>query len=187
MTGSTHQLNGVLRVDQARPSGGHLWPMLIVGLLCLNATIVGATVYFATSDESVATEPDYYAKALRYEDTIRQRGINEQLGWRISPTLRAAADGRSMELAAELIGRDGRPIADARIEAVAFASVRSRARQSLALKSLPTHAGEYAAPIRIDRSGQWCFRFTATRDGQTFTSETTLLVPELATSASPRR
>ena len=38
-------------------------------------------VYIASSDPSAVAEPDYYAKALRWEDRQRQERINTELGW----------------------------------------------------------------------------------------------------------
>jgi nitrogen fixation protein FixH len=183
MSTRTAHLNGSAprRTSRARtaigPGAGRMWPAMIVGLISLNASIVAVTVFFAFSDKSVATEPDYYTKALNYNDTILQRATNQRLAWRLTPSLRPASDGRSIELAASLADRDGAPIAGARIETIAFASVRSGARQQLQLAASRA-PGEYTAPIRIDRPGQWYLRFTVVSGADTFTRETTLLVPD---------
>lgn len=154
-----------------------LWPLAIVSLLGLNATIVGVTVYFAVSDKSVATEPNYYAKALNYNEAIQQRATNERLGWRAEPTLGPSSDGRSVQLAVKLLDRDGKPIPGASVRAVAFASARSGTRESILLSAQP--GGDYAGPININRSGLWYITTTATLDAQTFTSQAQLIVPNL--------
>lgn len=177
MTHAKVYLNGA--VPRAHSSGtGRFWPVFIVVLLSLNAAIVGTTVYLAVSDRSAVTEPDYYAKALRYDGEIRQREINRHLGWRASSSLRPAQSGLSMELLVRLTDGEGWPLRDARVTAVVFASIRSGDRQSLILS--PRSDGEYAAPIQVDRSGLWCVRLSVTRGDVEYTDQTEVLVPEPA-------
>jgi nitrogen fixation protein FixH len=180
MTGSP-SLNGTHKAaGTVRPRSGRWWPMLIVSLLGMNASIVGVTVYFAFSDKSAATEPDYYAKALDFDSTIRQREASARLGWTAAPMLRATKDGKSMELAITLVDREDRPVTGATVSAIAFASARSGQRQAISLVAVDSLSGVYAAPLGIDRSGRWNIRITATRGGDTFMRETDLLVPELS-------
>ncbi|MBL8763319.1 MAG: FixH family protein [Phycisphaerae bacterium] len=162
------------------PSSGRLWPVLILMLIGMNASIVGATVYFALSDGSVATEPEYYAKALRFEETIRQRERSAELGWIARPTVRWLDNGRAARLVVTLSDREGRAINGARVTAVAFANVRSGERQPLNLGPTDLGAGEYEAPIRIDRPGLWHIRIGAEHEGSSFVRETDLLVPDPA-------
>jgi len=173
-------------LDAERPSraaprrgSGRIWPVIIISLMIMNAGIVATTVYLAVSDKSVATEPDYYAKAIDFGSTIRQREASNRLGWKTAPMLRAAIDGRSVELVISLFDREGRPINDAAVSAVAFANVRAGDRQTIALNSVDRATGAYSAPIRIDRPGVWNIRMTAVRGDDTFVHDTDLLVPDL--------
>ena len=180
MSNRTTALNGTpLPAPSVAKPAGRIWPAIIVSLLSMNACIVAITVYFATSDKSVATEPDYYAKAVDFGNAIEQRTANARLGWSAHPTLRASHDGRTMELAIALADREGSPIADAAVSAVVFASARAGQRQSLALSATDPASGVYLAPLSIDRSGVWNIRINAARGRETFTRETDLLVPEL--------
>lgn len=171
-------LNGIApRPAPAAPrSSGRAWLLMVVGLLAMNASIVAATVFFAVRDDSAATEPNYYAKAVAYGDTIRLREAGKRLGWKAEPTLRPAADGLSMELAVTVTDRDGVPIDGAAVTAEAFANARSGDRQSLQLARLA--GGEYAAPVRITRSGLWRVRLLVRRADDAFAYETDLLVPD---------
>jgi hypothetical protein len=186
MTTTPIHLNGVAANPPAHGSG-RIWPAIIISFLCLNAAIVAITVYFAISDKSVATEPDYYAKALDYNETLRQRETNERLGWHLSPALRPTPDGRSMELAITLTDRIGAPLTGAAFDVIAFAGLRSGQRQHLTPRPTNTPAGEYTAPIRIDTPGEWCFRISATVGPDTFANEARLIVPNPISPTSSAR
>ncbi len=175
MNAHAAQLNGLNH--GTRPQGkGHIWPAIIIALLCMNATIVAITVYFAVSDQSSATEPDYYAKALNFNDVILQRGANARLGWTATSELRPSEDGRTVELVVRLSDADSNPVSGVSLRAVAFASIRSSQRQSITLS--PGVAGEYSAPIHIDRAGVWCLSLTATRSADVFTCKSEFIVPD---------
>lgn len=174
--GTMNVPRGQSRVPGAPVRRSKIWPGMIFALIGLNMTIVGFTIYFATADRSVATEPDYYAKALNYDAEIKLREASRALGWTASAGLRPAADQRGMDLTIALADREGKPIEGAQVSAVVFANVRSGNRQTLTL-SQDSSASVYAAPVRIDRSGVWHVRVSAVRGDQTFARETDLLVP----------
>ncbi len=194
-TGASDHGAPVGRPSAPRRASGRPWIAMILGLLSLNATIVGTTVYLALSDSTSAIEPDYYARALHYDDVIQQRAASAKLGWKADASFRVAPGGRSMELAVTLKDREGRPVEHADVRAVAFASVRASERQSLALRELApgggsteaAHAaaganqagepGVYAAPLRIGATGAWRITITAQRMSETFVSQTDLFVP----------
>jgi nitrogen fixation protein FixH len=125
----------------------------------------------------VATEPDYYAKAINYEQTIVQRQTNAKLGWSASPSLDGDAATGAISLAVTLLDKAGEPVKGATVSAVAFASARSGQRQMLTLAAIDAATGKYSSPIKINRSGVWVVRITATRGDETFTRETELFVP----------
>lgn len=154
---------------------GRYWPLLVVGLLGLNAGIVALTIFVATRDPSVATEPDYYAKALKYDDVIRQRELNAKLGWSAACSLRNA---EGAELVVSLHDRQGAAISGAHVSAIMFAGLRSGERQHVVLSANPAMPGEYVAPVQIDRQGLWNVRVTAEHDGTTFTHEAEMLIPQ---------
>lgn len=157
------------------PKGrGLIWPAMIIGLLAMNATIVATTVYFAVTDRSEAIEPDYYARALRFDETIAQRATNTGLGWTAEPSLVASPGGQGAQLAVELADREGVALAGASVHAELFSNLRASQRQSVSLT--PSGAGRYTAPVRIDRSGIWQVRLRVER-GETFTHDTQLMVP----------
>ncbi len=93
----------------SKRSSGRMWPVMIFSLLSMNAGIVGVTLYFALSDKSAATEPDYYAQAIDHDATMRRRAASLRLGWKAMATLRRRPMGRrSSSRSAWWIGRGGR-------------------------------------------------------------------------------
>lgn len=168
---SDPSLNG-----HARPSRvGRFWPVAIFALLGMNAAIVAVTIVFASSDPSVAVEPDYYNKALNFEQTIQQRDTNARLGWNASAQLLAPTADATPRLCVRLTDRAGAPIDGADVDAVAFAVLRSGQRQTLTLGR--TEPGVYTAPIALATSGKWTVRVTARLNTDTFTAETTTFSP----------
>lgn len=152
-----------------------LWPMIIVGLLLMNVTIVIVTVILAAGDPSAAVEPDYYAKALAFDSTMKQREASAKLGWTAEPSLRTAADGRTPELVVRLNDRDHQALSGAAVTITAFPSVRSGERQSLSATA--AQPGVYITPIRITRGGIWIIRIVARVGDDVLETQTDLIVP----------
>ncbi len=155
------------------------WPFAIVGLLGMNVTIVGITVFYATSDRSMAVEPNYYQRALAWDRNQIQSTRNAQLGWTLTLEASNPRHGRS-DLALSLRDRSGKPIEDARIEALAFHNSRASERQTLLLSSMGK--GEYSGTLAADRDGLWHFQVTIQHGTNTFTQ----VVERSLISSDPR-
>jgi nitrogen fixation protein FixH len=143
------------------------WPVAVIGLA---AVVLGANfflVYLAVSDPSFAVEPNYYQKALDWDEHRSQEKLNLDLGWKFNFNLamERGPDG-TLELRALLFDRDGLPIDNARVKVVTFHN---------ALSAYPLEAdldangdGAYTATLPIRRPGLWEFRFVVDRDDQRF-------------------
>jgi nitrogen fixation protein FixH len=129
----------------------------------------------ATGDPSFAVEPDYYQKALRWDETMAQEARNEDLGWSVAVTFERAARAGEVKLAARVNDRAGRAIEGARVGVEAFHS--ARARHVLRATLSPEATGGYSAMLRLDRPGVWELRLRVERGDQVFTKT---LVQELA-------
>ena len=57
------------------------WGTLVVGMLSLQVVLGVAAVFLATGDESVAVIPNYYDKALAWDQQMAQQQASESLGW----------------------------------------------------------------------------------------------------------
>lgn len=151
-----------------------VWPGMIFGLLGVNVCVVAATVYLAHADNSAAVEPDYYRKAVNWDEQRRLDAQSAALGWTmtVSP---GPASGAATELEITLVSRDGSPVSDASVQVEAFANTRAtgRLRFTLAESSPGTYRGTFDA----DRSGLWQFRVFAARAGDLFSAAAEAAVP----------
>ncbi len=161
-----------LEVRPPRHGSGRIWVAWILGLLSINFTVVGFTVYFAISDPSAAVEPDYYRKALAWDQTARQIQHNRKLGWSAHVAFQASAGGGGQSLRVDLRNKLGEPIAGATIECEYFANTNSGKRSTVTLESLGSEPGAYRGSVNVDRAGLWHVRVRARTAVDVFTHET---------------
>ena len=160
----------------ARARGLH-WPLAIVSLLGLNMVIVFITVAYATGDKSAAVEPDYYRKAVEWDQVAAEHEASRKLGWQAGTWIDFS--GPTSHLLVTLTDREGRPVRGAQVEAETFASLRSADRQTLHLlpsDAAPDTASAYSAPISIHQPGLWEVRLTCRRGDETFMADLTTSV-----------
>lgn len=158
-----------------RPSRGLGWP---IGMAVILAITVSANLYvyhLANDDPSFAVEPDYYQKAVHWDDELAQRRHNAELGWRATTALTAAADGGA-ELRVRLTDSAGAPLAGATVRVEAFAIDRASQVATLTLAADTGSdagsdaGGAYAARLSVARRGRWELRLEAVRGAERFTS-----------------
>ena len=145
---------------------GAVWPFIIAGALGLHVVGSMVMVYFATSNETYAVEPDYYQKALAWDDRRAQDRHNTELGWTLEYTVEPVQAGQDPIMRAELTNLDGEPITDASISVEAFANAR---RDDVLTADLVETESGYQTTLPMRRNGLWEFRFTVTRDDELFT------------------
>ena len=139
---------------------GVLWPAIIAGALALHVIAMMVMVSFATSDDSYAVEPDYYRKALAWDEKRAQDRRNTELGWRLDFVVEPAEPGSNPVLRVELTDADGAPLTGATVEVEAFANTR---RDHILDATLTATPEGYEATLPMRRNGLWELRFQATR------------------------
>ena len=153
---------------------GWYWPVGLAVLLAASAGANIALVVITSRDTSFAVEPNYYAKALAWDQTMAQQARNDALGWslglRVDPS---DARGR-MTVTVRLVDRAGAPIEGAQIAVEAFHNARASRILSAALRP---DGQEYAAGMPLDRAGLWEFRLRVTRGPEVFVTTLTRDVP----------
>jgi nitrogen fixation protein FixH len=137
------------------------WPLIIIGLLVVQAAGIITMVVISGRDPSFAVEPDYYQKALAWDDAARQRQAGADLGWTVD--LHAGAEGLSVELHDAL----GRPLDGAQVEAEVFHHARAADRHTIALAAAGD--GLYRGTTRLARRGHWEVRLLITRGPELLT------------------
>jgi len=142
------------------------WPAVIAGALALHVVAMAVMVYIATSNESYAVEPDYYAKALAWDERRAQERHNAELGWRLDFAVVPADPGADPVLRASLVDADGAPVTGARVAVEAFANVR---RDDVLTATLAPSPDGYEIAMPMHGNGRWEFRFEVTRKNELFT------------------
>jgi nitrogen fixation protein FixH len=142
-------------------SQGGQWPMIIVALLVATAAGQGVMMWKATHDSTLAIEPDYYKKAVAYDEVIAQEAVNASLGWRAVATV-------GSEVGVTLTDRAGRAIDGAAVTVTAIHNLDGS--HHIIGRLTAAGAGRYAAPLPLDRAGLWELRIEAERGAEKFTS-----------------
>ena len=145
---------------------GSMWPYIIGGALALHVVGSMVMVYFATSNDSYAVEPDYYQKALHWDDKRAQDRANTELGWVLDLVVEPAAAGQDPTLRVELTSADGEPVTNATVAVEAFSNVR---RDDVLTAVLAATESGYASTLPMHGDGRWEFRFHVTRDSDLYT------------------
>lgn len=147
---------------------GWQWPLLIGALLTLGVAVNVVLMVAATGDPSFSVEPDYYGKAVRWDDRMAQERRNADLGWRVEIEAIPAGDGCTVAVA--IVDRAGDPVEGADVTVEAF----HNARASSVLKATLSATGTgYTAPLPMRKAGLWEFRICARRGEETFTAVAT--------------
>ncbi len=137
-----------------------LWPGIVLALLGAQMLLMLVMVYMATSDRSFAVEPDYYKKALHWDESAAEGRSSRQLGWSVRIEVGDAADVlKRRDVTCTLLDAAGEPLSGATVEVIAFPHARGQERTLV--KFAEIGGGLYAASMPIPRSGLWEFRVTA--------------------------
>jgi len=148
-------------------SSGWYWPVGLAALLVVSAGANIALVVITARDASFAVEPNYYAKALAWDETMAQQARNEALGWSLDLRVEPTGGRDAMAVVARLADRAGAPIAGARIAIEARHNARANRVLTAALE--PRGPG-YMATMPLARPGLWEFRARVTRGADVFTA-----------------
>jgi len=81
MNGKTPKLSKTERIARSQRNAAWRWGALIVGMLGLQVGLGVVAIVLATSDKSVAVVPDYYEKAMKWDEEVAARDASDSLGW----------------------------------------------------------------------------------------------------------
>jgi nitrogen fixation protein FixH len=138
---------------------GRIWIAFVIALLVGNAAALGVLVAEA-GDPTPRVLPDYYKKAIAWDETVAARRASADLGWR------AAVSTTPRGLTIELTDAGGAAVAGASVEIVA--RHRSRADQLLTIALDETEPGRYRGAFAPARRGLYELEITARRGDDTF-------------------
>jgi nitrogen fixation protein FixH len=145
---------------------GRIWawvPALLLGGLLGTQLIVLRNVL---DDPSVATEPDYYRKAVAWDEQRALARRSAALGWRAAIALEPAERPGATRFTVQLTDSAGNALDGALLTAQAFAN--ARAGRMLPLSWVERAPGVYQSELGNALPGLWELRLQATRGGDVF-------------------
>lgn len=141
-----------------------LWPWMVVGLLAIPVTVDLGVIWFVGSDPTFAVEPQYYQKAVNWDDEMAQRRANDALGWTTRVEVLPSADGPTLRV--HLLDRDGQPVTGAQVTAQTFHNARA---SQVLTATLQGDGDAYSAALAMRRPGVWEVRLAVQRGKDRFT------------------
>jgi nitrogen fixation protein FixH len=144
----------------------HGWPAAICTILGITVALNVWVMRVANDDPSMVVEPNYYARAIRWDDEMAQARRNAALAWTVTPTLGATDAGRA-ELRVSVRDAHGAPIDGAAVTLEAFAILRSG---DVVHATLAPDGDGYRTSVPMRTRGRWELRFTVVRGGDRFTA-----------------
>lgn len=146
------------------------WALVPVALLLSSAVGVGSMAVIAARDPHFATEPDYYKKAIGWDQAQAQAASNQRLGYVVELPAAIEFDAHgNATLSITVRDRLGQPLSGARVSAEAFANAYSGKLINLSFDE--ESAGHYRAKLSVSHPGQWVFRFACDSPGGHFTAD----------------
>jgi nitrogen fixation protein FixH len=158
-----------------RPRRHLKWPLIVVGLLTGHVSVMIVAVVIATHDKSFAVLPDYYQKAVHWDQGQAELRASERLGWQCAFTPSPEVDplGRR-SVTFTLVDSAGRGIPGVDIRVTYFHHARPAELFNATLRT--DDAGRATQPITMRNQGFWQVNVTATKAGQKFVQTTTPFV-----------
>lgn len=145
---------------------GWAWPLAIALVLLVSAGSNIGFMLVAKSDKSFAIEPDYYQKALAWDDAMAQEEHNLSLGWNVDARVELGAETTNGRVEVVITDSIGEPVDLAKVDAVVFHNARAAVRLSATLTE--ESPGTYWADIDADKAGLWDVIITATKGPDRF-------------------
>ncbi len=165
----------------APPSTGRSrgpWPFIVVGLLLGHVTLMFFAVRAAVTDGSLVIEPDYYQKAVAWDDHRASQRASAALGWELSiefPSSSSSTTNPAARIAPALMegfvqpaGREmlitlrdesGAAVVLPRLSVQAHH--RAHPKDVQHLEALAISPGVFVARLEVELEGFWILRFTA--------------------------
>lgn len=161
------------QTTQTRAPGKRRWylmPVVVLGLLGAHMAFIFTAITLGTGDPSFAVVPDYYQKAVDYDEYKALLAESAALGWsvRLSPAEQADAIGQR-DLIVRLRDGAGEPVQGLRVLIDGFH--QARASQPVSFECVEVLPGQYVGKAAMAREGFWQFAIDASGKDQRFVAE----------------
>jgi nitrogen fixation protein FixH len=140
------------------------WALMPIGLLASSTLGVSWMAAVAIRDPNFALEPDYYQKALHWDQTQAQAADNQRLAYQFSaPRVIVLDKAGQASVGITIKDRDGHPVSGGRVTAEAFPNAYSDELTTLTF--VEQEPGSYVASLKVAHPGLWELRVSMNADG----------------------
>ena len=169
--------NAALIPARSPRSARRPWLKIIIGLLVGHTALMMAFVVIATRDASFSVNPDYYGKAVRWDQDQARRRASDQLGWTAALEVGGpvGSEGRRA-VALNLADATGRPIPVGVADVVYFHHARGREKRT-AMLAASNDPMKYEANLLLPQAGEWEFQINVRSGSHEFLKTMTIDVP----------
>lgn len=137
-------------------------PSVVIGLLGGHVLFIAYAITLATADPSFAVVPDYYQRAVGFDERKAALQASEELGWHVELIPSASATDRGeREATVRITDADGLPVTGAAVRLDGYHISRAGDPQSFELAEVSP--GQYTGSARLVREGFWEFDLVARR------------------------
>jgi nitrogen fixation protein FixH len=149
-------------IPAGRPASRRRWPMIIVGLLVGHTALMIAFVCIATRDKSFSVDPDYYGKAVHWDQSQAEQRASDALGWQATIRPEEVVDEKGERTVVfELTDANGAAVSAMAIDAVYFHHAHGNEVRKATFKSEPSDPRHFLARLPMSHTGTWEFHVTA--------------------------
>lgn len=139
-------------------------PAVVLGLLGGHVVFIMVAITLATGDQSFAVVPDYYKKAVDYDQRKAELAESDSLGWRAELQPAALVDALGeREVVVVLRDESGASVTGAAVRVSCYHY--ARAGEPIAFDLQEVLPGQYVGRARLAREGFWQFELLA-RQGE---------------------
>lgn len=153
-----------------------LMPGVVCGLLGGHVVFVAIAITLATGDRSFAVVPDYYQKAVDWDQRRDELAASDELGWRVELRPSGTVDALGQRnLALAVHDAAGQPVAGAAVTVEFFHHARAKDFRDIELSEVVP--GQYAAAAQMPLAGRWQFDIVIERGEQRYVATLQQHVP----------
>ncbi len=139
---------------RANRKAAWIWGSIVVGFLSLQVAIGVVAIFLATGDPSVAVVPDYYEKALKWDDYVALQNESDRLGWQVGTEITPTGKGlESQYVMLYLRDAKGQPLSELSGQVRVYHHARAAETSDVSIRSMS--AGVYSAEVQMPRDGLW--------------------------------
>lgn len=145
-------------------------PAVVLGLLGGHVVFIMTAITLATGDRSFAVVPEYYQKAVDYDQRKAALQESRALGWLVALQPDETIDAVGQRgVKVRITDRQGNPLSNLTLKIDCYHL--SRASDALSLELSEIAPGEYEGQARMAKEGFWSFELTAVGEDTTFVTE----------------